>query len=276
MIDTGLSGQVAIVTGANNPMGIGAAIARALAKEGVKLLLTYHLHAGPVAAECPPKPGNDLYEYLSAQTPDAVLADIQALGGQAIAMPANLMDAGVVEAIFNRAEAQFGQVDILVNNAAFSQHDSFSNAQHPVTAKSLSDHLMVNVQASALLMQEFLNRYRQRQGQKGCIINLSTDASKAFPDEVSYGASKHAIESLSRSAAIEMGPDGIRVNIISPGPIQTGWIEPDFETFLGQEATPLGRIGYPEDIADVAVFLASEQARWVSGQLIHVGGAHRV
>src|SRR5690606_36002205 len=97
-----------------------------------------------------------------------------------------------------------------------------------------------------------------------------------FPNEVSYGASKAALESLSRSAAVEFGPLGINVNIISPGPTQTGdpgWITPEMEQQMAQRI-PLGRPGRPEDLADVIVFLASHQARWITGQLIRVNGGH--
>lgn len=107
----------------------------------------------------------------------------------------------------------------------------------------------------------------------GRIVNLSTDGASGFAGEISYGASKHALESYSRAAADELGPFGITANIVAPGPIQTGYITPEVER---REAarTPLGRVGQPEDVADVVVFLASEQARWVTGQLLYVGGGH--
>lgn len=102
-------------------------------------------------------------------------------------------------------------------------------------------------------------------------MNISTDGASAFPTEVSYGASKHAMESYSRSAAIELGPYGITVNIASLGPIQTGWIAPQLEQNIAAK-TPLRRVGRPDDVADVLVFLASDQARWITGQLIYIGG----
>jgi len=94
-----------------------------------------------------------------------------------------------------------------------------------------------------------------------------------FAGDVSYGASKHALESCSRAAAKELGKYGITVNIVSLGAVQTGWISPEMEEEI-VASYPLGRIGQPEDVADVIVFLASEQARWVTGQLIYVGGGH--
>ena len=102
---------------------------------------------------------------------------------------------------------------------------------------------------------------------------MSTDGASGFPGEVSYGASKHALESISRAAAVELGPYGITVNVVSPGPVQTGYITPELEEKLLPEI-PLRRVGEPEEIADVIVFLASEQARWITGQLLYVGGGH--
>lgn len=100
---------------------------------------------------------------------------------------------------------------------------------------------------------------------------MSTSAAHAHVANVSYAASKHAIESYSRSAAAELGKYGITVNVVAPGPIQTGYISPELETMLAQ-GTPLGRVGQPEDVADVIVFLASDGARWLTGQLLYVGG----
>lgn len=123
------------------------------------------------------------------------------------------------------------------------------------------------------MMAEYAQRHVRRGSRWGRIINVSTDGASGFSGEVSYGASKHALESYSRAAASELGKYGITVNIVSLGPVQTGWITSELEkTEIAQ--IPLGRVGQPEDVADVIVFLASEQARWVTGQLIYVGGGH--
>jgi 3-oxoacyl-[acyl-carrier protein] reductase len=116
-------------------------------------------------------------------------------------------------------------------------------------------------------MSEYFQRYLIRGAQWGRVINISTDASHAHEANISYAASKHAIESYSRSAAIEMGKYGITVNIIAPGPIQTSYITPDFESEISRK-TPLGRVGMPEDVADVILLLASEQAHWLTGQML--------
>jgi 3-oxoacyl-[acyl-carrier protein] reductase len=124
-------------------------------------------------------------------------------------------------------------------------------------------------------MAEFARRHIARARRWGRIINVSTDGAAGFPSEVSYWASKHALESYSRAAACELGPYGITVNIVSPGPIQTGWMSPELEAKV-VPAIPLGRIGQPEDVADVIVFLASEQGRWLTGQLLYAGGGNRM
>jgi len=126
-----------------------------------------------------------------------------------------------------------------------------------------------------LLMAEYVRRYLARGASAGRIINLSTDAAHAHPENVSYAASKHAIESYSRSAATELGRYGITVNVVAPGPIQTGYITPEDEAMIAR-GTPLGRVGAPDDVADVIVFLASEQAHWLTGQLLYVGGGWKM
>ena len=122
-------------------------------------------------------------------------------------------------------------------------------------------------------MAEFARRHTRRGAEWGRIINLSTAGAHVFPSEVTYGASKLALEGYTRSASVELARFGITINTISPGPIQTGWISQDLEAHI-LDSIPAGRLGQPEDIADVVAFLASEEARWVTGQTIFVGGGH--
>ena len=283
MIDPGLDGKVVLITGANNPYGIGAATAKAFAAQGARVFMHFfrppNAHAGAAGVH---GPGFAFYQAQQRKTAEDVLEAIRRNGGQAAAWEADLSDPGNIPQLFDQVEAVFGPVDILVNNAAAWEGDTFlpSGAEAvmnrvvpTVSAKSHDHNFAVNSRAVALMMAEYARRFLRRGATWGRIINVSTDGASAFPGEVSYGASKHAMESYSRAAAIELGPFGITVNVVAPGPVQTGYITPDMEAKL-RAAIPLRRVGQPEDVADVIVFLASEQARWVTGQLLYVGGGH--
>jgi 3-oxoacyl-[acyl-carrier protein] reductase len=214
-----------------------------------------------------------------------VIGSIRRQGGQAAAWEANLADPAVISLLFDEAEKAFGQVDVLINNAAHCEPDTFIPPSElapdsravdqfplsPFSAKKHDEHFAVNSRAVALLMAEYARRQILRGTHWGRIVNVSTDGASGFSSEVSYGASKHAQESYSRAAAKELGRFGITVNVVSLGPIQTGWITPDFEKEIAAR-TPLNRVGQPSDVADVIVFLASEQAHWLTGQLLYVGG----
>ncbi len=281
MIDPGLKDKVVLITGANNPYGIGAATAKAFAAQDARVFLHFfRIPGGPVEAEDQINgPGWAFFRLQQTKTADEVLQAIAQSGGQAAAWEADLADPENIPRLFDQAEAAFGPIDILVNNAADWEGDSFlpSDADrmgrtiHTITARSHDRNFAVNSRAVALLMAEYARRFLQRGATWGRIINVSTNGASAFPGEVSYGASKHAMESYSRAAAIELGPYGITVNVVALGPVQTGYITPEMEEKLRSEI-PLRRVGQPEDVADVIVFLASEQARWVTGQLIYVDG----
>lgn len=292
MIDPGISRRVALVTGCNRPNGIGAAIARALSSQGAAVALAvapvsiaFNALTNAVPSALTQRRGGDPTAALTDPELDgrAVLEEIRRSGGTAELFEADLADPGAPVALLDRVEEAVGPVEILVNNAAHSRPDTllsaergiFSRTTVPVTPETLDAHHAVNVRAPALLMADFHRRHTRRGGNWGRIVNVSTDGAAAFPSEVSYGASKNGLESLSRSAAHEFGSDGITVNIVAPGPIQSGWITEDMEPTIRRE-TPLGRVGYPDDVADVVVFFASNQARWLTGQTIYVGGGHRM
>lgn len=106
-----------------------------------------------------------------------------------------------------------------------------------------------------------------------CVVNITTDAARAFPGQTGYGTSKAALEAITRSTALDLAARGIRVNAVAPGPVQTGWMTPDVLAHASG-IVPMGRVGEPEDIADAVVYLASYQARWVTGQVLQVAGGH--
>src|SRR5579859_428138 len=283
MVNTGLQGKVALITGANH--GIGAATATALAAEGVSVLINY-LRMPPMGSY---RPGEELdrYDTLRAKTADEVLQAIRAQGGRAEAIEDDLSDPATIPFLFDRAEAVLGPVDILVNNADYCLQDTFlpqSLGEHkapdgyttsPFSVEMHDRRFAINSRAIALLINEFAWRRLAHGIHWWRIITISSDGAPGFAGEVSYGASKYAAESYARAAAFELGKFGITANIVSPGPVQTGWVTPAAEEQIKRE-TPLGRVGQPMDIADVIVFLASEQARWVSGQMISVSGGRRI
>lgn len=263
MVDPELEGQVALVTGAN--AGIGATIARALAEQGAHVVVHY-------LAEGPPGEDEATIEHtVEGESAAAeVVESIREAGGSATAVAGDLSDPAVAPKLFDEAEAAFGSVSILVNNAA---HCELPDTVHEATAEGFDRHFDVNARGTLLLIREFARRHEKHDQSTGRIVNVSTDAAQHFATQISYGASKAAVEAFTRSVAVELGPLGITVNAVAPGPIQTGWIDDELEDEL-VESIPLGRVGRPRDVADAVVFLASAQADWVTGQVLRVGGGH--
>jgi 3-oxoacyl-[acyl-carrier protein] reductase len=295
VIDPGLKDKVALITGGNNPFGIGAAIARALASHGAKVFIHYFRQATVLSSDDQKShesqnPGLEFFFKQQAKTADEVLASIRGSGGNAESWEGDLREPENVHCLFEQAEQTFGQVDILVNNAAEYIADTFLPhgilrektkvwEEGPTTSTideaSHDRHFAVNSRAVAILMSKFAGRIIEKQKRWGRIINISADCAWGAPIEISYRASKYALESYSRGAAAELGPHGITVNIVSPGPVQSGYIPSEAEGALITDI-PLKRIGRPEDIANAVVFFASEQAAWITGQLLFVHGGHRM
>jgi 3-oxoacyl-[acyl-carrier protein] reductase len=263
MIDPGLEGKVVLVTGGNS--GIGAQVVRTFASHGARVFVHYLESVGSIAAASV----SIEHQVLGRSAAEEVLATVIAEGGEGAIAAADLMVAEEIPRLFDAAEV-LGPVAILVNNAA---HCESPDDVLSATAGGLDRHFAVNSRAAALLMREFAVRYRRSGLHRGSIVNVSTDAARAFATQIGYGASKAALEALTRSAAIELGPFGITVNAVAPGPVQTGWITPELEEAV-LPSIPLGRLGEPADIADAIVLLASEQARWITGQVVQVAGGH--
>jgi 3-oxoacyl-[acyl-carrier protein] reductase len=224
-----------------------------------------------------------LYRANQQQATDSIIQELRTFGATTVAEELDLSVAENIRALFDRCENELGPVDILVNNHTYCAPDTFDPAMetaqgfgiHMISAGDIDVNCSVNTRSYALMMSEYIRRFLKRNAWWGRIINISTDAAHAHECNVSYAASKHAIESYSRSAAMEVGKYGITVNIVAPGPTQTGYLTPDEEASIASQ-TPLRRIGQPEDVADVILFLASEQAHWLTGQLLYVGGGWRM
>ncbi|MBY3446133.1 glucose 1-dehydrogenase [Rhizobium laguerreae] len=245
-----LTGKVAVVTGASK--GIGAAIAKALAAEGAQVVVNY---------------------ASSKAGADAVVASISAAGGKAIAVQGDVSKASEAQGLVDAAVKEFGKLDVLVNNSGVYEFASIEE----VTEEQYRRIFDVNVLGVLLTTQAAVKHL----GEGGSIINISSVVtSLALPATTVYTGTKGAVEGINSVLAKELGPRKIRVNAILPGMVETegahtaGVIGSDFEqTIVAQ--TPLGRIGQPDDIASVAVFFASDDARWLTGERLAASGGFR-
>ena len=223
--------------------------------------------------------GDALYREQQQTQGEIIAGEIRTSGGRAIAQEADLeVTAQHRCVLFDQCEETLGPVNVLVLNHAHCAEETFDPVHDRlpmVSGAGIDRHHAVNVRAGALMIAEFARRSLARNAPSGRIVVVSTDAAHAHVANVSYAASKHSLESYARSAAAELGRYGITVNVVAPGPTQTGYITAESEARLIPQI-PLGRLGTPEDIADVIVFLASEQSRWLTGQLIYAGGGFRI
>ena len=273
MLNTGLADRAAVVTGANH--GIGAATAKLLASEGAKVLITYfrrppeHWNVAEDAAKAATEPGKEHMAKTWAAGADAVVKEIRDAGGSVEAWEADLGDPGSVSGIFDRAEAAFGPVAILVNNATHSEPGA--TTVFDTSAEVFDRYFAVNTRGTVLMMKELVTRHRDRGGTWGRIVNVSQCCAQVAGAHIAYSSSKATIEMLTRSAVTRVGPLGITVNCVAPGTVQTGCYSPaDMEARAA--GLPLRRVGRAEDLANAIVFLVSDLAGWITGQVIKVDG----
>ena len=266
MIDYGLKDRVALITGANNPWGIGATTALSFAREGAKIVLVYKRVDRPFDATKTDKNGVD--RYYSANSGDTALVEekLKEMNADYLIIERDISVEENVKSIYDQAIAKYGRVDILVNNAATDDETGLDPIEK-ITPSVIDDTFAVNVRGSVLMTREFIGR----RGDYGRIINISTDAAQVFAGQITYGASKATLEALTRSVALEVAQYGVTVNCIAPGPTQTGWIDEEFEKVV-IPLIPMGKLISPEDIAETILFLSSEQARMITGQVIKVSG----
>jgi len=243
-----LTGKVAVVTGASK--GIGAGIAKALAAEGAAVVVNY---------------------ASSAEGADRVVAEIEGQGGKAVAVQADVSRADDVRRLFAHTRELFGHVDVLVNNAGVYGFAPLES----VTEEGFHRQFGINVLGTLLSTQEAVKLFRP---EGGSVINVSSVISqRASVGAAVYAGTKGAIDSVTRVLALELAPRRIRVNTLAPGATETegthsaGIAGTDFQKQIIAE-TPLGRLGQADDIARVAVFLASDDAGWVTGERLSASG----
>ena len=245
-----LTGKVAVVTGASK--GIGAGIAKALAAQGASVVVNY---------------------ASSKAGAEAVVDAITAAGGKAIAVHGDVSKAGEAQAIVDAAIKAYGRLDILVNNSGVYEFSSISDLTEA------QFHRMFNINVLGLLLTT--QAASKHLGEGASIINIGSGVTSLFPpDSAIYTGTKGAVDAITGVLAVELGPRKIRVNALNPGGVETegvhaqGFVGSDFMNALIAQ-TPLGRIGQPDDIADIAVFLASDESRWLTGEHLVAGGGLR-
>ena len=266
MIDYGLKDKVALITGANNPQGIGAATALAFAREGARVILIYKKIDRPFDPTKTDKNGVDRYYAANAGDASLVEAALREINADHLIIEGDISLEENVASIYEKVLARYGKVDILINNAATDDENGFDTIER-ITQGVIDDTFAVNVRGTLLMTREFI-RHR---GDYGRIVNISTDAAQVFAGQITYGASKATLEALTRSIALEVAQYGITVNCVAPGPTQTGWIDEDFEKIV-VPLIPMGKLITPEDIAATVLFLAGKQAGMLTGQAIKVSG----
>lgn len=245
-----LKGKVAIVTGASK--GIGAAIAKSLAADGASVVVNY---------------------ASSKAGADAVVAEIGAAGGKAVAVHADVSKSADAQALVDAAIKQFGQLDILVNNSGVYGFAPIEN----ITEEDFHRHFNINVLGLLLTTQAAVKHL----GEGSSIINIGSVVTRITPPgSAVYTGTKGAVDAITGVLSRELGPRKIRVNALNPGMIETegahtaGFIGSDFEAGVIAQ-TPLGRTGQPNDIASIAVFLASDDSYWLTGEQLYAGGGVR-
>ncbi|WP_078379201.1 SDR family oxidoreductase [Sutcliffiella halmapala] len=253
-----LKNKLVIVTGASRLEGIGAAICRELADAGYHIFFTFWTEYD---REMPWK--------IEQDEPLQLKSELLKKGVSVASMELDLSRSDAAEQLMLAVQSQLGTPDILINNAAYSTTNDFSD----LTAEELDKHYMVNIRATTLLSIHFARIFNKQSG--GRIVNLTSGQSQGpMPGELAYATTKGAVDAFTLTLSAELAPLGITVNAINPGPTDTGWMTDAIKKKL-QPMFPFGRVGEPRDVAKTIAFLVSEQADWITGQVIHSEGGFR-
>ncbi|MDC2863608.1 MULTISPECIES: SDR family oxidoreductase [unclassified Bacillus (in: firmicutes)] len=245
---THVQNKVALITGVSSPRGIGAAICRELAFQGIDIFFTHW--------------------QSEASWPETFQKEILELGVRCDSLEMDLSDANAAFTIMDTVSKQFGPLLILVNNAAYSTEDGYAK----LDAHILDNHYAVNMRATFLLCVEFARRFEQADLDGGRIINM-TSGQELGPmiGELAYAATKGAIAAFTKSLSAEVAHLGITVNAVNPGPTDSTWMTDEIRKHLLPKFL-MGRIGTPEDAARLVAFLASDDAKWITGQVMNSEG----
>ena len=258
MPDNNLNKRIAVVTGASREKGIGAAVCRILAAHGTDIFFTHWR-----SFDSMPRQGID------EEGPARLHQELRELGVRCENLEVDLSTVDAPKRILDQVEMKLGLPSILVNNAAYSTRDGFE----VLDAATLDAHYAVNMRGAFLLTAEFARRLSGKSG--GRIINLTSGQFVTpMPGELAYVATKGAIEAFTISLSAELAPYGITVNAVDPGATDSGWMTEEIKQEI-LPRFPMRRIGQPEDAARLIAFLASDEAAWITGQVIHSrGGFH--
>ncbi|HEY0056826.1 MAG TPA: SDR family oxidoreductase [Pedobacter sp.] len=247
--------KIAIVTGVSRLKGIGFAICSELAKRNFDIFFTYWTCYD-----------NQMPWKVGFNEPTLIQNKILELGVNCEKLELDLSIENSAELLLNEVEKKLGKVSVLVNNATYSTQTDISN----FSAIELDKHYEINLKATTLLVIEFIRRFNHKKG--GRIINLTSGQSLGeMSNEIAYAITKGAIETLTKTISQKIASRGITINAVNPGPTDTGWMDEDLTTLILRRS-PMGRIGTPKDASRLIAFLASDEAEWITGQIIHSEG----
>lgn len=246
-----LKGKTALVTGVGRAEGMGTGICLELARAGADIFYTYW-H----------KYDQELFPDTAGYDPQTLTKQLEELGVRAQGLELDLREKRADAKLFEAA-LDFAPIDILVNNACYD----ISTSLFEITGEKLDEHYAINVRATALLCKQFLSNWQKERG--GRIINLTSGQSLGvMKNSLAYAVTKAGADMLTKQLYPGLAMRGITINSINPGPTDTGWMDEDMKQALARN-TSMGRVGEPLDAARLVVFLASDEAGWITGQIIH-------
>lgn len=253
-----LKGKIAIVTGASRLNGIGAAICRELAENGCHVFFTYWREYD-----------RSMPWSLEPNEPKRLKEELAKTGVQVSYLEMDLTQFDKLDALYDKVALEIGAPDILINNATYSTNNDYAS----LTFEELDRHYRVNIGATTMLSSAFAKRFKKKTG--GRIVNMTSGQFQGpMPGELAYATTKGAVDALTITLAAEVASLGITVNAINPGPTDTGWMTEAIKSEL-EPLFPFGRLGQPSDAAKLIKFLVSDDAAWVTGQIINSEGGFK-